>query len=330
MRHILHYRDHMMKKILQFMALMALAFAATAQPYPSKPVRLVVGFNPGGPTDQVARVVAEELSKKLGQPFVVENRAGGNGAIAAQTVIASPADGYTLLVGTSGALTVNPVMFKSMPYSPQKDLAPVAMLAAYPYALVVPVSLPVNDVKSLVEYVKKNPGKVSFSSAGPGSVNHLAGEWFKDIAKVDIVHVPYKGDAPALTDLIAGRVEMGFNTLTTSIPQVKGGKLKALAVTSPKPTSLAPGLTTMVDLGYRDFVVEPWNGLFGPANLPADVANRLNQAVNEVLAQPRVQAQIAETGQYVLMDSPAGIRKRMETQTERWREIARAAKLQPE
>ena len=319
-----------MKKLLQFIAFMAFASAAMAQTYPSKSVRVIVGFSPGGPTDQITRIVADELSKKLGQPFVVENRVGGNGTIAAQAVIASPADGYTLLVGTSGALTLSPVMLKSMPYNPLKDLTPIAMLAGYPYALVVPASLPVNDVKSLVDYVKKNPGKVSFSSSGSGSYNHLAGEWFKDQAKIDIVHVPYKGDSPALVDLIAGRVEMGFNTLMTAMPQVKDGKLKALAVTSAKPTSLAPGLSTMVDLGYRDFVVEPWNGLFGPAGLPPAVTNRLNNAVNEILASPRVQAQLAESGQYVLIDSPAGVRKRMETQTDGWREIAHAANLQPE
>jgi len=319
-----------MKRVLQFLGLMAVTCVALAQPYPAKPVRLIVGFNPGGPTDQVARIVAEALGQKLGQSFIVENRPGGNGAIAAQAVIASPADGYTLLVGTSGALTVSPVMFKSMPYSPMKDLDPVAALAAYPYALVVPTSLPVTDVKSLVDYVRKNPGRISFSSAGPGSVNHLAGEWFKELANIDIVHVPYKGDAPALTDLIAGRVQMGFNTLTTAMPQVKSGKLKALAVTSPKSTSLAPGLTPMVSLGYPDFVVEPWNGLFGPAGLPPAVITRLNEAVNDILALPQIQERIAQTGQYVLMDSPADIRERMTTQTERWRQIARSANLQPE
>lgn len=320
-----------MKRIaLILLACLLHAGTAFAQAWPTKPVRLLVGFNAGGPTDLVARLIAEQLTDKFKQPFVVENRPGGNGAVATQAVIASPPDGYTLLIGTSGAMTVSPAMLKVMPFNPLKDLTAVSFLAAYPYALVVPATLPVTDVRGLVEYIRKNPRTVSFSSAGTGSVNHLAGEWFNSIIKLDIIHVPYKGDAPALTDLIAGRVQMGFNTLTTSMPQVKAGKLRALAVTSQSQTSLAPGLPTMVELGYSGFVVEPWNGVFGPANMPADLTLRINQAVNEILARPAVQAKIAETGQYSVIESPESMRRRMEQQTARWREIARAANVQPE
>lgn len=320
-----------MKRLFLSVAFALLPLAAThAQTYPEKPVRLIVGFNPGGPTDQVARVVAEHLSAKFKQPFVVENRSGGNGAIAAQAVISSPPDGYTLLVGTSGALTVSPNLLKSMPYSPSRDLTPIAALAGYPYALVVPTSLPVNDVASLVEYVKKNPGKISFSSSGNGSVNHLAGEWFRDLAKIDIAHVPYKGDAPAITDLIAGNVQMGFNTLTTSMAHVESGKLRALAVTSEKPTHLAPSLKPMTEQGYPNFVVEPWNGILGPANMPKALVEQINAAVNEVLAKKEVQERIEQTKQYVIRDTPAQMRQRMENQTAQWAAVVRAANIKVE
>ena len=323
-------KDIVMNRFFQLLALLALAGTATAQNYPSKPVRMLVGYSAGGPTDLAARILAEQLSQKLGQPFIVENRAGANGTMATQFVMASPPDGHTLLISTSGALTVQPAMIKSMPYSPLNDLAPVSMLAGFPYFLTVHPSVPVNDVKSLVAYLKSRPGQISYSSAGPGTVNHMAGEWFKELTKVDIVHVPYKGDASAVVDLIAGHVQMGFTTLTTSMPHVKTGRLKALALTSPRPTELAAGFTPMVDLGFPDFIVEPWNGVFGPAKLPPAVTQKLNEAINQVLSDPKVQARIAETGQYVIIESPAVIRARIVTQTERWRQVARLANLQPE
>jgi tripartite-type tricarboxylate transporter receptor subunit TctC len=319
-----------MKRLATALAgMLLLTGAAFAQDYPAKPVRLVVGFSAGGPTDMVARVVAQQLQEKFKQPFVVDNRPGANGALAAQQVISSPPDGYTLLVGTSGALTVNPVTSRSMPYS-VKDLTPIVPLAGYPYMLVVTPTLPVTDVRGLVDYIKKNPGKVSFSSSGNGSVNHLAGEWFRTLTKTDIVHVPYKGDAPSITDLISGRVQMGFNTITTSGPHVRSGKLRAIAVTSEKPTSLAPGVPTMIEQGYSDFVVEPWNGLLGPANMPKELVKRINEAVVEILKRPEIQKKVFETGQYVITESPDQFKKRIEQQTAHWRKIAQESNVQPE
>lgn len=303
--------------------------AAVAKEYPSKTVRLVVGFSAGGPTDMVARVVAQRLQEKFKQPFIVDNRPGANGAIAAQQVISSSPDGYTLLVGTSGALTVNPVTSKSMPYS-VKDLTPIVPLAGYPYLLVVPPTLPVTGVRGLVDYIKKNPGKVSFSSSGNGSVNHLAGEWFRTLTKTDILHVAYKGDAPSIADLMSGQVQMGFNTTTTSGPHVRSGKLRALAVTSGKRTSLAPGVPTMVEQGYPGFVVEPWNGLLGPANMPQELVKRINDAVLEILNRADVQAKVADTGQYVITESPAQFKQRIEEQTAHWRKVARDSHVEPE
>jgi tripartite-type tricarboxylate transporter receptor subunit TctC len=320
-----------MKKWMTLGLMLGTALAALAQDaYPNKPVRLLVGFAAGGPTDQVARVVATELTEKFKQPFIVDNRPGGNGAIAAQAVIGGAPDGYTLLVGTSGALTVSPSILKNMPYQPLKDLTAVSMLAGFPYALVVPTELPVHDLKSLVDYVRANPGKVSYSSAGIGSVNHLAGEWFKSLAGIDISHVPYKGDAPALVDLVAGRVQMGFNTPTTAMPQVRAGKLRAIAATSEAPTNLIPGLPAMAQNGFPGFVVEPWNGILGPAGMPKDAVQKLNRAVNEILARPDVQAKVQATGQYVLLGDEDALRKRMERETAKWREVARLANVQPE
>lgn len=277
----------------------------------------------------VARVVAQQLEKKFNQTFIVENRPGGNGAIAAQQVIASAPDGHTLLVGTSGALTVNPITSKSMPYKVQ-DLTPIVGLAGYPYQLVVPSELPAKDVKELIGYIKQNPGKVFFSSSGNGSVNHLAGEWFRSITKTDIVHVAYKGDAPAISDLISGRVQMGFNTVTTSTPHVRSGKLRSLGVTSEQRTELAPGVPTLVEQGYAGFVVEPWNGLLGPANMPKDLVKRINDAVVEILKRPDIQAKIFETGQYVILESPEQFAQRITDQTARWKKIADEAGYQPE
>jgi tripartite-type tricarboxylate transporter receptor subunit TctC len=315
---------------LLMLSMIFFAGPALAEAYPTKPVRLMVGFSAGGPTDLVARIIAQQLTEKFKQPFIVENRPGGNGAVAAQIVISSPPDGYTLLVGTSGALTVNPATSKSMSYHPLKDLTPICLVAGYPYALVVPTDLPVTDVRGLVGYVKKNPGKISFSSSGAGSVNHLAGEWFRSLTNTDIVHVAYKGDAPALTDLIAGRVQMGFNTTTTSMPQVRTGKLRALAVTSEKRTTLAPDVPTMAEQGYPGFVVEPWNGLLGPANMPKELVKRINDAIAEILRRPAIQAKVTEAGQYVIIENPETFKRRMEQQTERWKKIALDAGVQPE
>jgi tripartite-type tricarboxylate transporter receptor subunit TctC len=318
------------RKLIVFAALLAGALCASAQTWPSRPVKLIVGFAAGGPTDLVARVIAQRMSQQTGQPFVVENRAGANGTVGAKEVIAAPPDGYTLLIGTSGALTVSPSLLKQMPYEPLRDLTPVAMLAGYPYLMVVQPGAPVNDVRELVAYAKANPDKGSFSSAGTGSVNHLAGEWFATMAKLNLTHVPYKGDSPALADLMTGRLLFGFNTITTSMPQVKAGKLRAIAVTSEKRTDLAPGIPTLIEQGYPGFIVEPWNGILGPAKMPKEVVDRINAVLSVVLADPAVKAKIAETGQYAIVETPDEMRKRMEQQTARWREIARAAKVQPE
>ena len=319
-----------MKKLIVFATLLLSALCASAQTWPARPVKLLVGFAPGGPTDLVARLIAQRLTQQTGQAFVVENRPGANGALAAREVIGSAPDGYTLLVGTSGALTVSPSLLKQMSYEPLRDLTPVAMLAGYPYVLVVQPTAPINDVRELVAYAKANPDKGAFSSAGIGSVNHLAGEWFSTITKLNLSHVPYKGDSPALSDLMTGRLLFGFNTVTTSMPQVKAGKLRAIAVTSEKRTDLAPGIPTMIEQGYPGFVVEPWNGVLGPAKMPKDVVDRINSVVAAALVDPTVKTKIMETGQYPIVETPEDMRKLIEQQTARWRDIARAANIQPE
>ncbi len=319
-----------MKKVLVLAAFAAAAFSAAAQSWPTKPVRLLVGFSAGGPTDLVARVIAQRLGDQLHQTFVVENRPGANGAIAAKEVLAAAPDGYTLLVGTSGALTVSPSIIKNMGYEPLKDLTPIAMLAGYPYVMAVAPTTPVGNVRDLVAYAKQKPELGSFSSAGTGSVNHLAGEWFNSITKLNLTHVPYKGDAPALADLMTGRLLFGFNTIATSMPQVRAGKLKAIAVTSPTRTELAPDVPTMIEQGYADFVVEPWNGILGPSKMPKELVERINAAVDAALKDPAVRARIAETGQYPIVESAHAMKTRIEQQTSQWRRIAVTAGLKPE
>jgi tripartite-type tricarboxylate transporter receptor subunit TctC len=312
-------------------ATLALAAAAAgAQQWPARPIKLLVGFAAGGPTDQVARVVAQRITQLTGQSVVVENRPGANGAVATREVIGAPPDGYTLLVGTSGALTVSPSLLKQMPYEPLRDLTPVAMLAGYPYLMVVPPNSTLNDVKDLVAFAKANPDRASYSSAGVGSVNHLAGEWFANIVKVSMTHVPYKGDSPALADLMTGRLLFGFNTVTTAGPQVKAGKLRALGVTSEKRTELAPGIPTLIELGYPGFVVEPWNGILGTSKMPREVIDLIKAFVKDVRLDPAVKTRILETGQYPIVETSDEMRRRIEQQTARWREIARAANVQPE
>ncbi len=316
------------------LGLLAAAVLATAIPahaqtdFPARGIRLVIGFAPGGPTDQVTRVVAERLAVHLKQPVTVENRPGGNGALGAQAVLNSAPDGYTLLVGTSGALTVSPSLLKSMSYKPA-DLEPVGILSGYPYALVVPSDSPVNDLAGLLDYLKKNP-KRTFSSGGPGSVNHLAGEWFANLAGVELVHVPYKGDAAALVDLMAGRLDLSFYSMSMAMPQVKAGKLKAIAVTSAGATDLAPGLEALAKTGFPAFVVEPWIGVYAPNGTPRAVTTRLNDALKIVLSEPGVRTRIAEMGQYTLIDTPDGVRDRMTRETRAWAEVIRSAGIQPE
>lgn len=293
--------------------------------YPTKPVTLIIGFSAGGPTDAVGRILAEHLSRKLGQRFIADNRAGANGGIAAQLVKAAAPDGYTLMLGSSGTLAISPHLDDKLGYDPVRDFTPIALVASYPYFLVVPADSPTTSVRDLVQRAKAANPKLSYASAGNGSVNHLAGEWFKSVAGFDAVHVPYKGDSAALADLMQGRVDFAFISGVVASPQVKGGRLKALAVASALPGKGGPGVPTMIESGIPDFSAEPWNGVMGPAGVPPEIVRKLNEAVNEIMTNAEVKAQLLQLEQYPLTDTPEGFKTHMATQSKRWAEVIRVA-----
>src|SRR5205085_4512805 len=257
-----------------------------AQTFPAKPVKLVVPFPPGGPLDAAGRAIADKLTQTWGQPVVVDNKPGAGGNIGADLVAKSPPDGYTVVMGALSTHAVNPSLYPTMPYDAAKDFAPITLVAVTPNVLVVNPSLPVHSVKELIAYAKANPGKLSFGSGSNGSAGHLAGELFKVDAGVDMTHIPFKGGAPATQALLAGDTQLMFDNLANAMPQVKAGKLRALAVTTAERSKLAPDLPTMAEAGLRGFDISTWFGLLAPAGTPPDVIARWNADVTRILAAP--------------------------------------------
>ena len=274
--------------------------SALAQSYPTKPIRLVVPFPAGGPTDIVARPLAQALSEALGQQVVVDNRGGAGGGIGADIVAKAPTDGYTLLMATVGTHAINASLYKSLPYDPVKDFTPIGLVAAAPVALVAHPSVPVNSVSELIALAKKSPGSVSFGTAGNGTPGHLTGEMFKTAAHVELKHVPYKGSAPALSDLIGGQIQLMFDPLQTSLPHVQSGKLKLLGVSSAKRSSVVPNVPTFAESGHRDFEATAWWGVFAPANLPAPIATQLNTEVDRIARSEAFRDRLAPLGVQVI------------------------------
>jgi len=272
--------------------------AASAQAYPSKPIKLVVPFPPGGPLDLAGRAIADHLAKAWGQPVVVDNKPGAGGNIGADLVAKSAPDGYTIVMGALSTHAVNPHLFAKMPYDALKDFAPVTLVATTPNVLVLNPAVKANDVKELIALAKASPGKLSFASGSNGSAGHLSGELFKTLAGIDIVHVPYKGGAPAMQDLLGGQVQFMFDNLANSTAQLKAGKLKALAVTTAKRSSLAPELPTMAEAGVPGFDISTWYGIMAPAGTPPDVVRKLNGEIVKFLgsdeAKEKLKAQGAE------------------------------------
>jgi tripartite-type tricarboxylate transporter receptor subunit TctC len=264
--------------------------------YPNKPVRMLIGFPPGQATDTLGRAVAQKLSTQLGQQFVVDNRPGAAGIIATQAVMGAPADGYTLLVSSSGPLAVNPGLYSKLPYDPIKDFAPVAGIAIVPLILVTNPTFPVTSVKELVALAKAKPKSINYASGGSGVTNHLVMEMFRGAAGIDLTHVPYKGGPPALTDLIGGQVNVMFETSVAALPFVKQGKLRALAVSSAQRISAAPDLPTIAELGYPGFSGVPWVAIVAPANTPAPIVAKLNAEVNKALNTKEMREQFTAQG----------------------------------
>jgi tripartite-type tricarboxylate transporter receptor subunit TctC len=309
----------------------ALPFAphvARAQAYPTRPVRIVVGFAPGGPVDLLARLMGQWLSERLGQTFVVENRAGAGGTIGAEVVVRSPPDGHTLLMaGVNDA--ANATLYDKLNFNFIQDIAPVASIMRAPTIMTVNPSVPVKLVPEFIAYAKTNPSKVNMASAGTGTGSHLAGELFKAMAAVDMVHVPYRGGAPAVSGLIAGQVQVIFAVPNLLIEHVRAGKLRALAVTTTARWEGLPDLPTVGEFvpGYES---SAWFGLVAPRNTPAGIAEKLNGEINTALADPKVRARLVDAGGTVLTGSPADFLKLITDETEKWRKVIRTANIKPD
>jgi tripartite-type tricarboxylate transporter receptor subunit TctC len=298
---------------------------ARAQTYPSRPVRIVVGFSPGGGADIVARLIGQWLSEHLGQPFIVENRPGAASSIGAEAVVRASPDGYTLLLVTS-VNAINATFYDKLNFNLIRDIAPVAGLTRDFLVLVVNPSLPVKAVPELIEYAKANPGKLSMASAGNGSGPHVAGELFKMMTGVNMIHVPYRGSAPALTDLLAGQVHLTFEIMTACIEYIRAGKLRALAVTSPMRLEVLPGVPAMAEYlpGYEASNVR---GVGAPSNTPAETIDKLNKEINAGLADPKMQARLADFGGTPLVLSPADFGRLIAENTEKWGKVIRALNI---
>jgi tripartite-type tricarboxylate transporter receptor subunit TctC len=300
---------------------------AQAQPaYPSKPVKVIVSFPPGGVADVLARLVAAPLQDALGQPVVVENRAGSGGNIGADAVAKSPADGYTLLMSSGGTVSVNPHIYAKMPFDPTKDITPVASVARVAVFLVARNNLPVNNAKEFVDYLKANPGKLSYGSPGNGSSPHLAGEMFKSMSNTFAVHVPYRGAAPALNDLLAGQIDYAFDP-GIGLTHVRAGRLKLLAVGSPKRSPMFPDVPTVEEAGLKGFDADSYFGFYAPAGTPAAVITRLNTEINKILNTPATKERIAALGGEAVPMSPQGFAARAAEDSKRFGTLIRERKI---
>jgi tripartite-type tricarboxylate transporter receptor subunit TctC len=298
---------------------------ARAQSYPSRPVRIVVGFPPGGPADILARLIGQSLSERLGQPFIVENRPGASGNIGTEAVIRAPSDGHTLLLVVPGN-AISDLLYDKLSFSFIRDTAPVAGISNGPLVMEVNPAVPVHTVPEFIAYTKARPGRVNYASPGIGTTIHLCGELFKMMTGVNMVHVPYRGNAPAVTDLIAGQVQVMFADTPSSIEHVRAGKLRALAVTTAVRSEILPEMPTVSEF-LPGFVASNWFGVAAPRNTPPDIIGKLNAEINVVLAEPKLKARLADLGAAVLAGSPADFGRFIAAEAERWSKVIRAANI---
>lgn len=310
--------------ILTALSLCGTALAQTPA-FPVKTIRLVVAYPPGGTADVLSRAIAEGLSQRLGQRVVVENKPGANGNIAADLVAKSPADGYTLLMTAPGPLAVNVNLYATLPFDPATAFAPVSLAGVAPLLLVVPASLPVRNLKELLDYAKANPSKATFASQGNASSGHLTMELLKVRTGMQATHVPYKGSAPALNDLLAGHVTMMFDNTTSSLPLVRGGALRAIAVAEEKRLLASPDIPTVAEQGLPGFVSTPWFGIVTTAGTPGAVVEKLSAAINETLSTPAVQVRFLEMGVELRPNSPQAFESYISAETIKWKEVVRVS-----
>ncbi|HSQ04604.1 MAG TPA: tripartite tricarboxylate transporter substrate binding protein [Burkholderiales bacterium] len=306
------------------------SFAAdSARSYPSKPVRMIVGYAPGGGSDIMGRLIAQELTKAYGQQMIVENRPGAAQNVAAELVARSPADGYTLFM-SSAALGVNVSLYPKLNYDPVKDFAPMALFAISPNLLLVHPSLPARTVKEFIAFAKKNPGKLNFSSSGSGSTQHLSGEMLKVMSGIAIVHVPYRGTAPSMTALISGEVEFSFANIPSSLNYVQQNRLRAIAITSAKRSPLLPNLPTMIEGGVPGFETATWYGLLAPAGTPRDIVMKVNQTVNAAVKNPEFNRRLADLGADPVAETPEQFLDYLRKEITRWAKVVKASGAKPE
>lgn len=297
--------------------------SALAQAYPTKPVTIIVPFAAGGTTDILARIIGQALTAELGQSVVVDNRAGAGGNIGGQAAAKATLDGHTLFMGTVGTHAINASLYKKMPFDPVKDFAPLTRVANVPNLLVANPAQPYKSVKDLIAYAKANPGKVNFGSSGNGSSIHLSGELFKSLAKVDMQHVPYKGSAPAVTDLLGNQIGIMFDNMPSAIQHVRSGKLVPLAVTTAKRSPELPNVPTIAEAGVPGYEATSWFGMFAPAGTPAPVLAKLNAAIVKVLAQPDVKKKINEQGAEVYSETPEQFAAFIQAESVKWGKVVK-------
>jgi tripartite-type tricarboxylate transporter receptor subunit TctC len=317
-------KEETMRRLLKTGLGMALAFgvaAAGAQTYPSKPVRIINPFAPGGATDIIARHMAQKLTDAWGQPVIVENRPGASGAIGVQAVARSAPDGYTLLIATQTTHAANPALYQNLPYDAAKDFAPLTLAGSTPLALVVHPSVGVTSVGQLLERAREKPGSLLYASGGNGTSQHLTAELMKSLSKTFLVHIPYKGAGPAMTDLLGGQVHLMFDNLPTALPHVKSGRLRALAVSTAERSPLAPELPTMAESGLAGFDISTWFAFFAPAGTPADVVERISKDMRQALSTPDTRERLTAIGVDIRASTPDELARFHRVELDKWAKI---------
>jgi tripartite-type tricarboxylate transporter receptor subunit TctC len=310
-----------------FLALVGPGDLAASADYPSKPVRIVVGYPAGGGTDIVARILAEELSKRLGQQFFVENRPGASGQIGADEIAKANPDGYNLFMTASPEMAIARALGKKLPYDPGRDFHPISLVTRVPFILVVHPSVQAKSVHELIDLAKKKPGDLNFASFGAGTSNHLVGELFKSTAGIDVVHVPYKGSAPAITDLLGGHVDMTFDALAVALPYVESGKLRGLAVATSQRSPLAPNIPTIAEAGLGEFEGGTWYGLVAPKDTPKEITTKLAEMVKEIVTSSEAKAKLEKRGLVPVGSTPEEFQTFVQSEIKRWSDVARKAGL---
>ena len=311
-------------RLLTGLALLLLPALASAQDFPNKPIKLIVPFPPGGPNDIIARVVGQRMSELIKQPIVIENRGGQGGVLGTDAIAKAAPDGYTIGIVSASSLVINPTMEK-VPYDVAKDFAPVTLVTTVPEMLVVASNVAARDMGELVALARSQPGKLNFASAGVGGLPHLAGELFKLTAKIDIVHVPYRGAAPAINDLLGQQVQMAFLDLPVLLPHIKSGMLRPIALGAPKRAPTSPEVPTTAEVGMPDLLIENWYGMIAPAGAPANVVNFLNRVTNEAMSDPQVAQKLADQGLTVAGDTPEHFRDYIGAESRKWAKVIKDA-----